>query len=515
MVEVATDSGATASDNIPVDGSTGAFELALGADFEGPARVTLHAVAAGRETFAGGLLLTAPTVLNGALPSGEPEGTAEPGTGLDGSRPHVLVYLVDTLRADHLGVYGYGRPTSPRIDEFAGDALVFDSMVASSGWTRTAVASLMTGLSPPSHQVYGRLDSLPAGTTTLASLMGDAGYESLAVITNGIVSPAFGFDQGFDTFRYLGEERTQRIHQYSDRVNETFFDWLDGRRSDAPFFAYLHTMDVHAPYTPPEPYAARFAAANSTELVNPREAKILAAETPGLSDEDVRDDLVSKYDAEIAYNDHSFGELIRGLRRRRLYDRTLLILLSDHGEEFLDHGGYEHLRTLYSEILDVPLILKPPGRARPRGRTEALAEHVDLLPTLLAVAGHPVPEWAAGRSLLPVLEEPDRSPWPDREVLSYMQVDNASISSLRSSRWHVVRTPLLPAELAMARVELYDPRSDPRDNADLARSRPVMAGFLLTAWFRKELGTRPLLTPATGEPDDELRERLRALGYLQ
>jgi arylsulfatase A-like enzyme len=172
------------------------------------------------------------------------------------ARPNVIVYLVDTLRADHLGTYGYAPPTSPSLDAMAAEGIVFERMFAQSGWTRTSVASLMTGLNPPVHGILGRDDALPEEAITLPVLMGDLGYETLAVITNSNVSETFGFDRGFDTFRYLREQvrdLNPEVHRLSDDVNTEFFAWLDDRETDRPFFAYLHTSDPYAPYTPRPP----------------------------------------------------------------------------------------------------------------------------------------------------------------------------------------------------------------------------------------------------------------------
>ncbi|MFW6198455.1 MAG: sulfatase, partial [Acidobacteriota bacterium] len=382
------------------------------------------------------------------------------------------------------------------------------------GWTRTSVASLMTGLLPPSHGVYDRDDKLSGAARTLAGELRDHGYETYAAVTNGIVSQAFGFHTGFDRYEYLQERADERIHRYSDEVHEVFVDWLDERDGDRPFFAYLHTMDPHSPYTPPEPYRSRFAPDGPrTGLRFPRDAKPLAADGD-FTPEQVRDDMVALYDAEIAHNDETFGRLMDALRERGLYDELVVVLLSDHGEEFLDHGRYEHLKTLYREMIHVPLIVKLPGADNGGGRTRVTAQHVDLLPTLLQLAGASVPDWTQGASLLPALEAPART-WRTRSVRSYMRVDVASVASLVQGRWHLIREPMTPGSPEARSLELYDLDDDPAESLNLAHEIPVRTGLLLADWARAEARDVALLDAETAVIDEDLRDRLRALGYVR
>jgi len=171
-------------------------------------------------------------------------------SSLADSKPNLIVYLIDTLRADHLGCYGYGRPTSPRIDQFASDATLFRNGYAQSSWTRSSVASIFTGLYPTRHRTNGRKDVLPDSAQTLAELLHEIGYTTAAFVTNGNVSRDFGLSQGFDVYDHLPEQSTREIHQLSDRLNERVFTWLEDASRAGPFFLYVHATDPHAPYTP-------------------------------------------------------------------------------------------------------------------------------------------------------------------------------------------------------------------------------------------------------------------------
>jgi arylsulfatase A-like enzyme len=432
-------------------------------------------------------------------------------------RPNILVYLVDTLRADHLGAYGYSRPTSPALDRMAQDGVVFERMIAQSGWTRTSVASVMTGLNPLVHGVLGRDDALPAEAITLPVLMTDLGYETVAVITNGNVSGTFGFDVGFDSFRYLNEQpqdRNREVHRLSDDVNTEFLGWLDARTSDEPFFAYLHTSDPHAPYLPREPQLGQFVGdMRRTGLEWPRYARGFVAGQDEFSPEDVRDEMVALYDAEIAFNDLHFGNLLAALEARGIADDTVIVFTSDHGEEFLDHGAYGHGKTLYRELVQVPLVMRLPGNMAAGTRPAAMAQHIDLLPTLLELAGGVVPAWAQGRSLAPAFADPE---WFSNEVArSYLQLDVSSVASLVAGDWHLLRSPMVSQHARTLGIEMFNLAQDPAELLNRRAEMSVRAGLLLTAWRRAEAGDTPLFAIDSAEIDPELAARLRDLGYIR
>ena len=327
---------------IPVVGSHSAVRVSLRAWPESDGQV------------AGGLTIIEPvlSVVGQVAPTEDP--TAAPRVGPaatasnTGIRPNVLVYLIDTLRADHLGVYGYSHETSPEIDALAADGVVFTTAVAQSAWTRTSVASIFTGVHPRSHAVNGRSDSLAPEAATIATLLAEAGYGTGAYVTNANVASNFGFDLGFDTFLHLREQDTGEVHIQSDVLTERAIMWLQDRDTSRPFFLYLHATDPHSPYTPRSPYRERFVPSRKhPELYRTRELGPMPLDRE--ETREILSEVVGLYDAEIAFNDHHFGRLIGWLEETGLYDSTLIIVTSDHGEEFLDHGRWGHGGTLYEE----------------------------------------------------------------------------------------------------------------------------------------------------------------------
>jgi len=288
-------------------------------------------------------------------------------------QPDVLIYAIDTLRADHLGVYGYGKNTSPRIDAFAADAIVFENAYAPSSWTRPSVASLLTGLYPTSHDVRTRVDKVQASVTLLSEILSGAGYRTAAIVTNPNIVSFWGFDQGFDRFDDL-EAAHGDAQPDADAVTDRVLDYV----SDAtrPFFVYAHVLDPHGPYDPPAPFARRFGGGPG-EVLKP---STMTRETP----EATFRNQVGRYDGEIGFTDEQFGRLIDGLVERDLYRDAIIVVTSDHGEELLEHGAGGHGHTLYEELVRVPLIIKLPGNAHAGHRVEARVGLIDVVPTVLA-----------------------------------------------------------------------------------------------------------------------------------
>lgn len=417
-------------------------------------------------------------------------------------RPDVVVYLIDTLRADHLGCYGYGRGTTPAIDAFAAEALLFEQMVAQSSWTKASVASIFTGLWPRDHAANTRADKLGDAATTLAERLHESGYATAAFVTNPNVTESFGFDQGFEEFRYLGAISD------AEMVRQEVMAWLDARRDARPLFLYVHTLDPHSPYLPPEEQRRRFAPEVADVLATGGKAHLddlQAGRVPVTETELAR--VRALYDAEIAFADWSFGRFLDDLRQRGRYEPALVALVSDHGEEFHEHGDFTHGRNLHVESLHVPLIVKPPGGGTP-ARVAAPVQHVDLLPTILTAAGLPVPAGLEGRDLLAVA----RGAVGERRIFSYLHLDGPARASVRAGLWKLLEQ-LDGEQLIWPR--LYDLATDAGERVDLAEMRTVRTGFLAAALRRRLASTGVALDAETAIVDESLRESLRALGYVQ
>ena len=456
------------------------------------ARLTLTA-----EPAEGGFALFDPVVECPEEPGPGPESGAA--TSASAQRPNLVVYLIDTLRRDRLGTYGYDKPVSPRLDAFAESAWVFDDAVAQSPWTRASVASIFTGLEPHQHGVEDRLDSLTGEHLTLAELLSASGYSTAAVITNGNVGSKFGFSQGFDHF-----SRSRNAQSESSGVTRRALDLLESGALEEPFLLYLHSMDPHAPYDPPAEERERFAP--GVEVAERGTMDVLKQLKTGrrtLHDETLAD-IEALYDAEIAANDASFGRFLDGLDRLGFAERSVITVVSDHGEEFWEHGSWGHGHQLYAEVLASPLIVREPGQER-GGRVAALAQHVDLLPTLLDYAGVPAPDGLPGRSLRSAAERP---------ASAYVRVDldKRVGASLIEGRFKLV----VPRSRHLGSAPLlFDRLEDPEEMVDLAAERPVVVAYLSSLVRQRELEQGANLAAGTAELDEDLRRELEALGYLQ
>jgi len=493
-VVVETDSG---GDHPVVEAVPG--ESSLEVPIEGPAgepfRLVMRSVRSRRSGGSGAIRLKSPRLELAPSPGGRRPATAPP-AGTD--RPNVIIYLVDALRADRLSLYGHSRPTSPELERFAARATVYSRAFAQSSWTRPAVASLFTGLRPEVHGANRRSDRLGPGPATLAEVLSRAGYQTAAVVSNPNVAADFGFDRGFDHYELTPSDR-----RGSGEVNRRVARWLDGRDRERPFLLYVHTVDPHLPYDPPPAFRERFAAGVEERDLGTTER------VGGLLDRDVdgesglAGDLLDLYDAEVAANDHSFGRLVDDLRRRRLLAGSMVVFVSDHGEEFYDHGGWIHGRTLYREMLHVPLVIALPGQRR--GRIEpAPVEHVDLLPTVLEVAGIEIGTRFDGVSLLGPITR-------DREIAAFLDHDGWRGSSVLRGRWKAIRIGYAGFP---GRPQLYDVERDPDELEDLGAVRGVLAGTLLSEGREEIIDEVGTYEGGAAEIDDELRERLKALGYI-
>jgi arylsulfatase A-like enzyme len=421
------------------------------------------------------------------------------------SRPNVLIYIIDTLRADHLGCYGYPVATSPNIDRLAADATVFDRVVAQSSWTRPSVVSVFTGLSPMVHGVNDRDDALAAEALTLAEVLGRAGYETGGIITNSNLSRV-GLDQGFSSYENMPEGKHDAIHVLSDRLHDKAVTWLDRRDRTKPFLLYLHATDPHAPYTPPQQFIEQIGGV----VGNPKAGLIdnVRQLRRGVCEQSVLDDLIALYDAEIAYNDHHFWRLIAELKQRGLYESTLIILVSDHGEEFFDHGWWKHGKTLYEEQLAVPLIVRYPNGVGAGTRVDQIAQHIDIYPTVLETAGIEVPEALSGRSLTPSRSNAQAAPV---EAVAYLNLDSILAESLTTDEGKLI---LHHNDNLVLGRRLHDLATDRKEQSNLWSQRPILTGYLLSALRAYKLAHQERFSSERVALDEEIEERLKALGYM-
>jgi len=307
--------------------------------------------------------------------------------------PLAIIYLVDTLRADHTGVYGYSRKTTPELDAFARDAVVFDAAVAHASWTKPSVASILTSRLPGQHRAVQLRDALDPSNVTIAERLDERGWATGAAIANSVIYGAESeFDRGFDVFAGLhGEEDRRSKLVGADVVVDSALAFLRSRQG-LPTFLYVHTMDPHVPYEPPPPFDRMF---------EPFPADGHPARDPRTDFREPldRERMIAQYDGDIAFGDREFGRFVRELKAAGLYEDALVVFLSDHGEEFLDHGGWLHGRSLFDELIRVPLVVKLPGNRGAGTRVAEQVQGIDVVPTVLEAMGLPLAPDLGGEPL--------------------------------------------------------------------------------------------------------------------
>jgi arylsulfatase A-like enzyme len=438
--------------------------------------------------------------------------------------PNVLVFLTDTLRADHLGCYGYDRPTSPEIDAFASDAVVFEDCFAPTSWTKPSVASLLTALYPSTHACIQQKDILVPEARSLPEVFQAAGWRTGAFSDNPFISPEFGFGQGFDPFdaahpsvvangtllgkvlfmlRILslsGEPFGVGVKHY--RGVDTLIDGEQGLTrflddsGDQPWFAYVQAMEPHLPYEPDRADATAFGyPADRPFEAPPPYNGALPFQTAPDPLAGVKERVIAQYDAEVRGLSRTFGRVLDDLRRRGQYENTIVIFVSDHGEEFHEHGGWTHGHSLHREVVHVPLIVRlptslGPDAVRGRGRrVENGCSLLDVYELLTAACEIEDPGYVGlpgtGRLLLEKCrpaagQEKRRAVLPImRSILGEVDSGPVRLRSIRQGRWLYIRSQALMEE----HTALYDVTSAPEELRDRSEKRPSTVTAL-----RNELG---------------------------
>ena len=401
-----------------------------------------------------------------------------------GDRPDIVLIVVDTLRADHVGAYGHHRETTPHLDVLASRGVLFENAWATAPWTLPSVMSIHTGLYPSDHRVENDGLKLGAEVSILAEQLSAAGYETAAFVSHVYVSRPFGFDRGFDTFEDFGIGRPgyrveAGMEPTADIVTEAALARL-GRRSRAPLFLFVHYFDPHWPYDPPPQYRELF----PNDYNGPLDASydsISRFQDPAVPLPDgYRAFLEARYDGEIRFVDEMIGRLLDALD-----ERAWVVVTADHGEEYKEHGSMGHGRQLYEESIRVPLVIAGP---RPRGEEErgdgglritSPVSGVDLHPTILDLAG--IVERGPKRrgvTLVPILRGDGSLP-ADRPLVSGTIRLNAYRTALRRDRLKLIHF------MDRDRNELFDLEADPEERDDLAPRRPDDRRALLATLFRE------------------------------
>ncbi|MDH5674355.1 MAG: sulfatase-like hydrolase/transferase [Myxococcales bacterium] len=463
-----------------------------------------------------------------AAPSADATANNPAATPPPASASDVLFIVVDTLRADHLPLYGYDAIKTPALEAFARDAMVFEQAFSNASWTRPSFASLMTGRYPSSHQTTRKSSSLPAEIVTLAEAMQAAGYRTDGIVTNYNLAPFFNFQQGFDRYHYLEPEfvlgagdtaakllLVQLSRQFIERrrakngqvargsayrdaeeVNREILAAFDRRKGGPgggePAYVFAGYMDPHDPYYP-HPYDGTGYSRAANQKPDPKEAPTLRA----------------LYDGEIVFWDEHFGKLLAELKERGLYDAMTIVITSDHGEEFMDHGGFWHGTTLYDEQVHVPLLVKLPNNRRAGQRVDHWVEGVDIMPSILRQNGLQVPEGVQGKGLMQGSEQVFAEEDHEGNVLKALRIrrGGAEIKIIEANAGN---------PRGLEPYELYRLDQDPGEQVNLAHDRGAV---LQVAATRLEEHGQIAQVGRVEKSEVELKanaaalQKLRALGY--
>ncbi|HEY7291443.1 MAG TPA: sulfatase-like hydrolase/transferase [Vicinamibacterales bacterium] len=392
--------------------------------------------------------------------------------------PDVLLVTIDTVRADHIGAYGYTKAATPTIDRLAREGIRFDDATSQAPLTGPAHAALLTGVYPARLGVRDNATTaLPPTATTLAEMFKAKGYRTGGFVGAFILGSEYGFGQGFDVFdatfpQFRTGSKLQAQRVGGDVVADAI-KWLG--TGNQPFFAWVHLYDAHAPYDPPPPFRARFAA--------------------------------SPYDGEIAYVDSCIAQLVASLERTGHLDRTAVVVVADHGEGLGDHGEAEHGLFLYDSVLHVPLVMRLPDRKSAGAVVTRQVRAIDVAPTIASLAGIAMHD-VDGENVLPLAGNPTAKDPPPSYAETYYPKWHFGWSELRSVRvgdWKYIDAP---------KPELYDVRADRTERRNVIDTRSALAGGLSKALNQVAAGFGSAATTEAPTPDPETLARLRSLGYV-
>ncbi|MFQ6081746.1 MAG: sulfatase [Candidatus Aminicenantia bacterium] len=438
---------------------------------------------------------------------------------------NLILISIDTLRADHLGCYGYQRKTSPNIDLLAKDSVLFTKTFASSPWTLPSHLSMMTSLNTINHKVYYKNQKLSPSIITLADILRENNYFCSAYTGGGFISGIYGFSKGFDNYN---ENVGGVFHRDSaERVFKAASSWLN-KNKDKKFFLFLHTYQPHDPYFSPYPFNLMFL--NEKAKRRYINLKGVLGGNAGifkpLSAEE-RQNIIDLYDGEIRYTDECLIKpLINELKRLKLYHQTMIIFTSDHGEEFYDHGGWTHGHSLYSESIRVPLIIKFPQSKFKGKKIKDITRLIDIMPTVLEEMKIDYSEKEFdGKSLINLLSGKEKG---DRVFISdvarnIINLHNPKKISINDGRYKLIFNENYPPQdlsfysfspSPIPHLELYNLTKDPGEQKNLAFEKKEIIEKLLKKLNNVYVSTKKG-RPQKMTIENELKKQLKALGYIQ
>ncbi len=458
---------------------------------------------------------------------------------------NVILVSIDTLRADHVGSYGYHRNTTPNLDRLAREGVRFQNVVSTTSWTIPAHAGMFTSQYDLVHGLLSHTDRLDDKRITMAESMKKAGYTTAGFYSSITLDPVFGLGQGFDDYiccysysTYVDPFRKKDAKENFSRlrsriqqavpdkdinlqelswrdvtnpvVHRKVTDWLDKHHKER-FFLFVHYWDPHYDFVPPPPYDTMFDPGYKGDI-NGRGFISNPAIEPGMDRDDL-EHVIALYDGEIRCTDHYVGKLVDKLKSLGILDDSLLIVTSDHGEEFFDHGSKGHRNNLFDETVMVPLIMRYPGHV-PAGKViKKEARIIDVFPTAAALMDVPGSPEAMGENLVPYIK--GQAPMPELSALSQLELENNSLFSLRTLQWKFLYHR--QSESAIC----FDLKEDPEEKKAIEWKRPLFSKAKQR--FKKKMDNVNSFSRTLQRSDEKpgasfteaQEQRLRDLGYLK
>jgi len=445
------------------------------------------------------------------------------------NRPNIVLVMVDTVRADHLDLYGYDEETAPNLTAFAREAVTFRNTFSQASWTRPSVATILTGRFPSSHQTRTKPDALPDRVETIAEVLHTAGYTTGGIVTNFNLAPYFNFHQGFDSYQFLEPEqllwaddnsaklaiyelirrlavrfprplRPEQFYQPAEVATDHALEWLQERPAEgAPYFLFLSYMDPHDPY-----------------FRRPLDGTAVGRSFMANPDESRADEIRELYDGEIRHWDEHFGRLVSALQQRPDWDDTIVIVCADHGEEFSEHGGWYHGTTLYDEMIRVPLVVRLPRDELGGTFEDRWVGLIDIAPTAARLAGATVPEGMSQGHDLFVAPEGSVTA---RVMYAEEDHEGNQLQSVRyndgDQEWKFIHANANNPR-RLPEQALFEMRSDPGETRNRADGEAEELSDAETRLDSANQAARQgaVSRSSLGAIDNAACEQLRALGYM-
>ena len=466
-------------------------------------------------------------------------------THLPKSRPNVLIYMIDTLRADHASLYGYKRDTTPFLKKLATTGIVFDDCQAQATWTKPSIASLLTSVYSYTHGIFYDYDTIPKSAGTLAEELRKAGYVTANITASPWAGKITGLERGFDyvmEFPVIQRQRTDSADRGTDSaaVNKVIFPWLE-RHRDEPFFLYAHTTDPHAPYRPPAGFEEKFANPAETAEFNRDYASLrdkgqygggTVVSPDGCKKNGIDPDkfirlAIDRYDGEVLHNDANLESLVAKLKQLGILDNTLIVVVSDHGEEFWDHGWTAHGHSLYQELAHCVFVMWNPKLLPTARRVTEPVQLIDVMPTVLDLLNLKAPDMVQGQSLAPLAKGnpfhrrtavmTSRFQHPDAKPNGFVPENRINTFALIEPNWKLIYREK-GKDVGLNRVELYDRRTDRVEKNNVAAAHPQDVERMMAElgkWVDAQKQIRAVMGKGVRSTlDRQTLDQLRSLGYI-